>query len=405
MSIEQKPNTFITNMLLRLIRTYLKSRSEIVIERNDAMEIEPPYIILGNHVNNWDPFFVNYCIDEPISFIAADSLFYNPFLKGILDYIGIIPKTKRKSDISTIRGILKAKKHRRVIGLFPEGNITWDGCFEPIDNATAKLIKLLNIPVVIATISGGHLSHPRWAKGHRKGLISISLVKLWDSEDLKEESIKSIHQKLNDSLSHDEMEWQSQNMISYRGRDLANYLERLLFICPHCKEPSNLYSDDDLLHCKNCNYTVRYTALGTLEQVNYPLYFTTTRDWNRWQLKFLKERISCLDFKLYWDRALQDDVKLFISDGASQFKLISIGNLMLKDKSLIFESSRGNEYEFSLEDIRSLNIHLHNNLNFFYKDKLYRLKFYLPRTSAYKWLNALEALQGLYYNQTLEDVL
>ena len=56
MSIEQKPNTFITNMLLRLIRTYLKSRSEIVIERNDAMEIEPPYIILGNHVNNWDPF-------------------------------------------------------------------------------------------------------------------------------------------------------------------------------------------------------------------------------------------------------------------------------------------------------------------------------------------------------------
>ena len=149
------------------------------------------------------------------------------------------------------------------------------------------------------------------------------------------------------------MEWQSKNKISYRGRDLANYLERLLFICPHCKEPSNLYSDDDLLHCKNCNYTVRYTALGTLEQVNYPLYFTTTRDWNRWQLKFLKERISCLDFKLYWDRALQDDVKLFISDGASQFKLISIGNLMLKDKSLIFESSRGNEYEFSLEDIRS----------------------------------------------------
>lgn len=405
MSIKQKPNAFISNALLGFIRTYLNSRSEIVIERNDATEIEPPYIILGNHVNNWDPFFLNYCIDEPISFIAADSLFYNPILKAILDYIGTIPKTKVKSDIRTIRGILNAKKYRRVIGLFPEGNVTWDGCSQPISPATAKLVKLLNIPVVIATISGGHLSHPRWAKGYRKGLISISLVKLWDSGDLKEESIESIYQKLTDSLSHDEMEWQSKNMIPYEGRELANYLERFLFICPHCKVPSNLYSNDDLIYCRNCNYTVRYTALGTFEEVNYPLYFSTTSDWNRWQLNFLKEMLPCLGSKRYWDRALKDDVKLFISDGKSQFRLISVGNLILKGRSFIFGSNGENEYKFSLANIRSLNIHLHNNLNFFYRDKLYRIKFYLPRTSAYKWLKVLQALQRLYYNQTLEDLL
>src|SRR5690606_25497073 len=98
---------------------------------------------------------------------------------------GAIPKMKFTNDTRTIRSILQAKKSNRVIGLFPEGNRNWDGVTEPLTYATAKLIKSLNIPVVIATIAGGYLSHPRWGESHRKGQISISFIKKWDKDELK----------------------------------------------------------------------------------------------------------------------------------------------------------------------------------------------------------------------------
>lgn len=160
-------------LLLFPIRKFIEQRSQVVIERNDTLQMNGPYIILGNHVTNWDPLLINCYVDEPICFIAGDSLFRNPFLKRILNYTGAIPKMKYTNDIRTIRSVLKAKKHERVIGIFPEGNRNWDGTTESFISATAKLVKSLNIPVVIATIRGGHLSHPRWADQHRKGTIEL----------------------------------------------------------------------------------------------------------------------------------------------------------------------------------------------------------------------------------------
>ncbi|QKY70786.1 hypothetical protein [Lentibacillus sp. CBA3610] len=34
----------------------------------------------------------------------------------------------------------------------------------------------MDIPIVIATIRGGHLSHPRWGDGHRKYLVPVLLL-------------------------------------------------------------------------------------------------------------------------------------------------------------------------------------------------------------------------------------
>lgn len=196
LSIERKPAKWIENILRFTISTIINSRSKITIERNDTLNLKPPYIILANHVNNWDPLFINCYVNETMCFVAGDSLFRNPILKRILDFTGAIPKAKFRSDTSTIRNMINAKKHNRIIGLFPEGNRNWDGTTEPIIFATAKLVKLLDIPVVIATIHGGYLSHPRWAEHRRKGQISITFNKLWEKGELKNETYESIHQKL-----------------------------------------------------------------------------------------------------------------------------------------------------------------------------------------------------------------
>ncbi|MGP4071202.1 lysophospholipid acyltransferase family protein [Piscibacillus sp. B03] len=56
------------------------------MERNDTVGLKPPYVIIANHVNNWDPLFLNCYIDEPVCYIAGEPLFRHPLLKHVLNY-------------------------------------------------------------------------------------------------------------------------------------------------------------------------------------------------------------------------------------------------------------------------------------------------------------------------------
>lgn len=402
MSIEKKPAKWIGKFLIFAVRTYIESRSKIIVDQDDTIDLKPPYIILANHVNNYDPLFVNSYVDDVISFVAGDSLFRNPILRNILSYTGAMPKAKFRNDTSTIRNIIKAKKHNRIIGLFPEGNRNWDGDTEPIIDSTAKLIRSLDIPVVIATIRGGYLSHPRWASSHRRGLISISYKKILNKGESKKKSPEELHQKLTDALAYSEMAWQATEQIPYRGKELAHYLERFLFVCPHCEKTGGLYSENDLFMCNHCGYRVRYTTLGYFEQVNHELLHQTPRDWNQWQLTFLSSIL--LNDKGQERFSIEDHVKLHVAIDNKPFQYVSSGNLSWDNPSgeIDFQADNEKRYNFKIEKMDGLNIHLHDNLDFVYEKKVYRLEFFQPRTSAYKWL---KTLQHVAYSTDKEEVI
>lgn len=392
MSIERKPGKRITKLILSTVRAYLESKSHIIIERNDTVGLKPPYLILANHVNNWDPLFINCYVEEPICFVAGEPLFRNPFLKKLLNWTGAIPKTKFKNDISTIKDMMRAKKHGRVIGIFPEGNRTWDGVTEPIIYSTAKLIKSLHIPVVIVNIRGGYLTMPRWAERPRKGLITISFTKQWDADELLDLSIDSIYEKLTKALEHNEIEWQQQVMQPYEGRALAQYLERLLFLCPHCEQPGELRSEGDRFGCQHCEYSVRYTPYGMFESQHGPLYYATVHEWNRWQLEQLEQSLKePAQHKRRWSHVMNDHVRLYVAEDAGRFQLVAEGQLSWATDRILFQSDEHADlYEFPFADLEGLNIHFHHKLDFYYEKKLYRFIFYQPRTSAYKWLSSIQ---------------
>ncbi|WP_407269463.1 lysophospholipid acyltransferase family protein [Radiobacillus sp. PE A8.2] len=402
MSIEKKPSRFALKLILTPIRTFLESRSEIVVEKNDTLTMKPPYIILSNHVTNWDMFLLNCYVKDPICFVASDSLFRHPLLKRVLNYAGAIPKTKFKNDASTIRAIMKAKKNKRAIAIFPEGNRNWDGSTEPIIYTTAKLVKSLKIPVVVATISGGYLSHPRWADYHRKGKISISLTKVWDEEELANETPKSIDEKLALALGHDEVKWQHDKGYAYQGKALAEHIERLLFICPHCKEIGEMRSNQDLVDCQSCAYKVRYTPYGTFEQVEKPVTFATPRDWHQWQLSYMEKTIDSGNLSQSWQGAMKDHVKLYVSEERQPFQFVSSGTLSVVDDNMSFQADKGGNHSFELEHIEGLNVQLHHKLDFYYHNKMYRAIFYRPETSAYKWLKTIQLL-GLSENKKVRE--
>jgi len=399
MSIQRKPSKFEQTIILSPIRTYIKAKYNISVEKNETIGLKGPYIVLSNHVNNWDPLFINCFVEEPLCFVAAAPLFRNKFLKKVLDYAGAISKTKQKNDMGTIRSMLAAKKHNRSVALFPEGNRNWNGHSDDIIYATAKLVKLLNIPVVIATIKGGYLSNPRWAATNRKGKMTISFEKKWDIDAFSDIEVEDVYKLLNDAIKFDEIAWNEQQKIPFYGKGLANYLERYLFTCPCCKNIGTMHSDNDLFMCTSCQYKVRYNAYGWLEQVEGDLKFKYLKDWNDWQLQYLAEQSSQTSFNEKLFSAMKDEVELSISEDDAPYVKHGLTTISWKNDALHICSSQSNiNLSIPFRELEGLNVHMHNKLDFFLGNKLIRLNFHHPRTSAYKW----HKLISLY--QTKEEV-
>jgi len=170
----KKVNIVINRIGIFFLKLYFKYKYSITYDNRDLNNVKPPYLILPNHVNNLDPFFVGAFVKEPIYFVTTDEQFRNP-VKGFLlsRLTGAIPKKKFVPDIITVKDIIRIVKNKGIVGIFPEGQRSWSGETEELVRSTAKLIKMLGIPVVTVILSGSHLAHPRWANNNRKGKIHL----------------------------------------------------------------------------------------------------------------------------------------------------------------------------------------------------------------------------------------
>ena len=395
MSIENKPTQLQFKLLSVPLRKYIESKYKVTVERNDTIGLKPPYIILANHVNNWDPLFLNCYVEEAMSFVAAAPVFLNPTVRKALDFTGAISKTKGRADRKTVRDIIKAKKAGRIIGLFPEGNRSWNGHTEPLVYSTSKLIKLLNIPVVVATIKGGYLSQPRWSDAPRKGKTIVSFEKIWDVDELKDMDIDIVHEKLTAALAYSDLDWQKESGIEFKGKRLANYLERHLFTCPSCHEIGAMHSEDDLFSCQHCGYATRYNTKGTLDQHNGELIFSEIFDWDKWQLGFTAEKMQDEAWRTKLTKLLNDVVKVGVSKNGSPYEWLGNFDIQWTGDGIRLSQHANNvsPLDMKFDELDGVNVQMHHNLDFFFNDDLYRVQFVEPRSSAYMWYRFIEMNQ------------
>lgn len=386
----------ILNKILKVIgRVYFGIISEYKIDNKQLSSIKPPYIVLANHTNFWDPFLVSMCIPEPIYFVTSDAYFRNPILKQLLKLVGAIPKTKNTADTFSIRAILDVVKRNGVIGIFPEGRRSWDGKTLPLVYSTAKLIKHLNIPVVSVKLKGACLSMPRWALTTRRGRLEMSLSKLLDPDMIRSLTVDETYSVITNGLSYDEYEYQRQHMHVYKGKRLAEKLELFLFACPHCHSIGNLCSNDSTFSC-TCGYSVIYNEKGFFESPDRKPYFDNPRDWNLWQLDHLKRLIASHISSGNTDQIFEEkDITLLTGNKTDPLKITEgRGELRLYSDRIDYAVSDKLLYSFKLNAISGENIQFNNQFEFIYANCVYRFKNRNGLMPAYKWVKAVEAAKA-----------
>ena len=80
------------------------------------------YVVVGNHLSTLDPPLVCHVMKHPVAYMAKKELFYHPFIKVMLDWLGSFAVDREKVGLTTIKTAKAIRKTKNwVLGLFPQG--------------------------------------------------------------------------------------------------------------------------------------------------------------------------------------------------------------------------------------------------------------------------------------------
>ncbi len=354
----------IYNVLKYPVMLYLKYKFNIKVDRNPLKELKGPYLLLGHHVTAFDPIISNLFSGRLIRYVTADANYDSKLKRFLLNLVEGIPFTKNAADSSAIRRIIRHIRKGHPVGLYPEGGRNWDGSTDFIIPSTAKLIKLLRVPVYAIFYKGGYLSKPRWAYYFRKGIMSIEIKEIINEDIIARKSIKEIYKTLVEELNYNEFEWQKKHRIPFRGKRLAEDIERLLYLCPECHTINSIISRANNFYCKSCGKEYSINEYGTIEGSSH---FSDTVAWNRWQMSQLPEIIEKGFF------FSNPHISLEKIEGKSRegFKVL----LVLEQDKLIIEYSENQREVIAIGDISGLSITFLDMVEFFADGIKYRFTF------------------------------
>ena len=358
-----------------VFRLYFKLRYRLTVKREKP--INEPCLILGNHYTTMDPFMLGLSFKKPVYFVASDDLFSIPVLSPIIKWlVNPIPKTKSKSDLSTIKNTLKVLKEGYSVALFPEGNRSLSGGIWGIDEAIAKLIKLAKVPVLFYHIEGGYGTDPRWGKKLRKGKMTASVTGKMTAEEVKSLSPEEVYAKVCENIySNDYL-----SGVKFKSKTRAEYLERALYYCPNCKSFCTLRSEKTNLTCDNCDFTAEYNEDLTFTAKTGDLPFTAVKDWFDFQQTVLKERFD--------ETVFTDVAKTRIIDGHKRKKLIDC--TLTANKNSVTVSSNLTTNTFNYEDLYGVTVLGKRKINYYLPDGTALQIKGDDRFNAIKYLNLYE---------------
>jgi len=249
-----------------------------------------PYLIVYNHLTPWDQFFCGAAFKAPLYYVAMDDIFkakYGALLKWL---INPIPFRKGAKDTAAVKKCIKIAREGGSICISPEGNRSYDGNLTHIKPSIAKLIKTLKLPVAFFVIDGGYGFNPRWADGKRRGSMRCYVKHVLEPEEYIDLSEDEIYQLIVANLSIPPV----KEGDCFRGRNRAEYLERLFFYCPHCGK-AEFRSQGAELTCRKCGLTLEYgenlkftVKTSPKDNADFIFPYETVADWYSAQRGFVE---------------------------------------------------------------------------------------------------------------------
>ena len=329
---------------------------------HDEDRVDEPTLIISNHVTNFDPILVAFSFPgRRFHFVASEHLFRMGFISKLLTYI-FEPVARRKgvSGGDTALACVRKLRAGKTVGLFAEGETTWDGRTAEVFSATGRLAQMGKCRMITYRLEGAYFTAPRWGKGIRRGKMYGRIVGIYSAEEVKAMG-KDVTAVIQRDIFEDADLRQNENPVAYGKRRRAENLEVVLFKCPACGAYESLSSKGNFLRC-TCGRQWEFTAHGRFAPAEP---FETVAQWDAWQCRQLERETPCFRAEGLTLSQLGDD---------HGQKILGTGELMLKDGALCCCGQC-----FRLEEISSMALITTKRILFTVGNSYYELKAKKPR--------------------------
>lgn len=148
--------------------------TRVDVEGQEHLLRRDPYILVANHQSILDPILVQSALSRNDVFTLTKSTqFHGAFFRWIMPRVHAIPVRRYRVDPQAVRMVLRYLEKGRVVGIYPEGERSWDGSIQPMRRGSIRVILKAGVPVVPCGVSGSFDVWPRWSRRVRRRPIRI----------------------------------------------------------------------------------------------------------------------------------------------------------------------------------------------------------------------------------------
>ncbi len=219
----------------------------LTVSGRDQLPRGQPLLFLSNHAGFFDPPIMVRAAGAPVILLATESNFRAGPLGRFLVHFGAVPKRKYTADARAIIFLKRWAEAGANIGLFPEGERTWDGRPLPPVAGTEKLVRLMGLPLVTMRVYNGFRQSPRWTRRLRRGQIHVEVDP--PQTFSRDTPLATIKAYIEERIAVDAL---AGPHFPVAGGNLADGIANVAWACPRCLLIDGLREAGNRLHCRGC---------------------------------------------------------------------------------------------------------------------------------------------------------
>lgn len=316
--------------------------------------LEPPYMILSNHMHFVD-FKLVAMITTPHrvnNVVALDGFNGRPWL---MEWIGSIGTRKFTNDISLIKSIYHVLRRGDVLCMYPEARYSPCGITSYLPDSLGSLIKRAKAPVVTIIHHGNYLHSPFWDFRRKRDVPMHSVATLTlTTEQIEKMTAEEINAHIREAMTYDEYKYQKENNILIKEPYRAEGLHKILYQCPHCLAESKMATKGAELFCTACGKKWELCENGDLRALNGETEFSRIPDWFLWEREQVKAQIERGEY------SFEDDVDIYTQPRCWIFHHIGKGHVTHDEENgfIITGHYRGEDYRIQRLPIQNNSLHV-----------------------------------------------
>ena len=243
--------------------------------------------------------------------IAASVLYPRPFnivstwdaflgKSWLMRNLGCIPTSKFAYDVGLVRDIFYAVREKKCsVLMYPEAGYSLDGTATVLPDNLAAFVKKLGASLVMIRTEGAFLRDPLYNNLQKRPVrVSARMEYLYSAEELTQKSEEEIADRIRECFTLDAFREQREANIKVDAPFRADYLNRVLYKCPHCLKEGEMKGKGVHLSCGACGAIYTLDEYGELHAENRNTAFPFVSEWFAWQRACVREELKAGTYAL-----------------------------------------------------------------------------------------------------------